>query len=117
MEIDSNDSTVLLEFREGEEVIAVPTLIRQQNQTYVYKWTVPNKEAEYQLLCWINDDYVFSSTYIYRKEPLKEQSNEEKEILNALEQKVYLNAQYEKNINEQNIKKDKKSSSKCCLLI
>lgn len=119
LEMASNDQDILLEFREGKEVIAVPTLMQQKDLTYTYKWTVPDKEAEYALLCWMNDTYSFTITYIYRKEPLKEQTKEEKDILNALHEKVFLNAQYESRINEQSrdVANDKKSSSKCCLLI
>lgn len=118
LEVASKDQQILLEFREGKDVVAVPSLIEQKDQIFTYKWTIPDKEAEYKLLCWINDNYSFTIPYIYRKEPLKEQTKEEKEILESLQQKVYLNAKYENNIKEQeNNENDKKRSSKCCLLI
>ncbi|KAK8891125.1 hypothetical protein M9Y10_028330 [Tritrichomonas musculus] len=115
------DQNILLEFRKSNKLIANPTLIKQRNQTYTYKWSIPNKEGEYQLLCWINEYFSFSISYIYRKGPLRNQTNEELSILGSLKQKIILNNQYEKGVNGENADDDnsnvKKHSSKCCLLI
>ena len=120
IETVSDDQEILLEFREQKEITAMPELVKKEGNKHIYKWTIPDREAEYQLLCWINDVFSFSIPYIYRKKPLKDQTEEVLAVIDSLRQKVVLDSHYEKyamkNV-EDNNENDRKKSSKCCLLI
>ena len=139
----SIDDKIHLEFKQEDKTLIFVKQDGQDGQFRRYSWTIPDELGEYHMKGWINNKYSMDLTYIYNKDELKEETQEEKDLLAELKSKTDLDEsalekkrkEEEKRIleeekrkqqqEEENKKKQeeqtaevaKKKESKCCLLI
>lgn len=105
--VDDNQN-ILLELRKEKNVVAIPKLEKK------------DEEYEYQLFGFTDEAFLFNIKYIFTRKELRDESEAETQILDDLKQKVLFDQQYESIYGNKNDSKDadeRKSSSKCCLLI
>lgn len=115
---NSKDDKIHLELKKDGQLVNRPSELSKFNDFRRFKWSIPDIEGEYHLMCWINDHFCFDLTYFYRKSPLKEPTKEEIELLDELK----LKTDQDETKNEVKGSEQRKMnfynfSSKCCLLI
>lgn len=115
---NSINDHIHLEFKQDDKKIDKPVESGHFADFRRFKWSIPDVEGEYHLLCWINDYFCFALTYFYRKLPLKNPTKEEIELLDELKSKT---DQDDEKIEDKKLEQKKNLlynfSSKCCLLI
>lgn len=117
--VDDNQN-ILLELRKEKNVVAIPKLEKKDGKTHTFSWDIPNEEYEYQLFGFIDEAFLFNIKYVFTRKELRDESEAETQILDDLKQKVLFDQQYESIYGNKSDSKDvdeRKSSSKCCLLI
>ena len=91
IEIDTPNGTkdsILLNFKyasDGQTIF--PKFVKSDGNTSTYQWTIP-REGVYNLLGFINDNYIFGQQYEYRKDPLRTLDETEQKLMKELENNI-----------------------------